>query len=101
MSASAEQDSPAVQNDKFLEKAISRDFKAISHQKGTLQKGGEKAGENCRNGSSPKTLITEAGPLEIGVPRDREGSFEPRLIAKGQRRFEGFDEKIIAMYARG
>ena len=39
--------------------------------------------------------------MEIGVPRDRAGSFEPRLIAKGQRRFEGFDEKIIGMYARG
>ena len=39
--------------------------------------------------------------MEIEVPRDRSGSFEPLLIAKGQKRFEGFDEKIIAMYARG
>jgi len=82
---------------RLIEKALGGE---LTHHLG-YEKGGEKAGENCRNGSSPKTLITETGPLDIGVPRDREGSFEPRLIAKGQRRFEGFDEKIIAMYARG
>jgi transposase-like protein len=58
-------------------------------------------GDNCRNGTSAKTLIGEGGKVAIAVPRDREGTFAPRLIAKGQRRFEGFDEKIIAMYARG
>ena len=57
--------------------------------------------ENQRNGYSKKTVIGEEGAMEIAVPRDRSGSFEPLLIAKGQRRFEGFDEKIIAMYARG
>jgi transposase-like protein len=57
--------------------------------------------ENQRNGYSRKTVIGEEGAMEIAVPRDREGSFEPLLIPKGQRRFEGFDEKIIAMYARG
>jgi len=57
--------------------------------------------ENQRNGYSKKTMIGEEGAMEIAVPRDRLGSFEPLLIAKGQRRFEGFDEKIIAMYARG
>lgn len=57
--------------------------------------------ENHRNGYSRKTILGEEGKMEIAVPRDREGSFEPRLIPKGQRRFEGFDEKIIAMYARG
>jgi putative transposase len=56
---------------------------------------------NCRNGSSKKTVIGEGGKVEIAVPRDRAGSFEPLLIRKGQKRFEGFDEKIIAMYARG
>ena len=59
------------------------------------------AGDNCRNGTSAKTLIGEGGRVEIAVPRDRQSTFEPRLIAKGQKRFEGFDEKIIAMYARG
>jgi transposase-like protein len=56
---------------------------------------------NQRNGTSGKTVITEDGPLRIDVPRDREGSFEPLLIPKHERRFTGFDDKIIAMYARG
>ena len=56
---------------------------------------------NHRNGYSKKTVVGESGAMEIEVPRDRSGSFEPLLIAKGQKRFEGFDEKIIAMYARG
>jgi transposase-like protein len=57
--------------------------------------------ENHRNGYSSKKLLAEEGPMEIEVPRDREGSFEPVLVPKGKRRFEGFDERIIAMYARG
>jgi putative transposase len=57
--------------------------------------------ENHRNGYSEKTVVGEEGAMKIEVPRDRSGSFEPLLIAKGQKRFEGFDEKIIAMYARG
>jgi putative transposase len=56
---------------------------------------------NLRNGASAKTVLTEDGPLRIEVPRDREGSFEPLLIGKHERRFTGFDDKIIAMYARG
>ena len=57
--------------------------------------------ENHRNGTSKKTLVSEAGKLEIEVPRDRTGDFEPQFIRKGQRRFGGFDTKIIAMYAQG
>src|SRR6478672_12023302 len=56
---------------------------------------------NQRNGSTPKTLVTEHGPVQVNTPRDREGSFEPRLVRKRQRRFEGFDEKILALYSRG
>ena len=56
---------------------------------------------NHRNGRSAKTVLTEDGPLRIEVPRDRQGSFEPILISKHERRFTGFDDKIIAMYARG
>ena len=56
---------------------------------------------NRRNGVSRKTVRSEDGAFEIEVPRDREGSFEPRLIAKGQTRIDGLDDKIIAMYARG
>lgn len=56
---------------------------------------------NHRNGTSGKTVLTDDGPLRIDVPRDRDGSFEPRLIGKHERRFTGFDDKIVAMYARG
>jgi transposase-like protein len=59
------------------------------------------ATSNQRNGTSGKTVLTEDGPLRIDVPRDRDGSFEPLLIGKHERRFTGFDDKIIAMYARG
>jgi putative transposase len=56
---------------------------------------------NTRNGSTPKTLITESGPVQINTPRDRDGSFEPQIVRKRQRRFEGFDDKILALYSRG
>jgi putative transposase len=56
---------------------------------------------NTRNGSTPKTLITDNGPVPIDTPRDRDGSFEPRIVRKRQRRFEGFDDKILALYSRG
>src|SRR3974390_1976910 len=56
---------------------------------------------NSRNGTSSKTLLTEDGEIEIAVPRDRTGSFEPQLVAKGQTHFTGFDDKILSLYARG
>ncbi|HUN70182.1 MAG TPA: IS256 family transposase [Burkholderiales bacterium] len=56
---------------------------------------------NHRNGASGKTVLTEDGPVRIEVPRDRDGSFSPLLIPKHERRFTGFDDKIVAMYARG
>lgn len=56
---------------------------------------------NSRNGKSRKTLQSTAGELAIEVPRDRNGSFEPQLVRKRQRRLEGLDDKIIALYARG
>lgn len=56
---------------------------------------------NSRNGKSSKTIKGKRGQLQIDVPRDRDSSFEPQLIKKGQTRFDGFDEKIISMYARG
>jgi putative transposase len=56
---------------------------------------------NTRNGSSPKRLLTEHGEVQISTPRDRDGSFEPRIVKKRQRRFEGFDDKMLALYARG
>ena len=56
---------------------------------------------NNRNGVSSKTVLTDDGEIEIAVPRDRAGTFEPQLIPKGQTRFEGFDDRILSLYARG
>jgi len=56
---------------------------------------------NQRNGAPPKTLITEHGKVQIDAPRDRDGSFQPKIVKKRQRRFVGFDEKILALYSRG
>jgi putative transposase len=56
---------------------------------------------NHRNGSSSKTVLSETSQIELAIPRDRQGRFDPQLIAKYQRRFPGFDEKIISLYARG
>jgi putative transposase len=74
----------------------------LSHHLG-YPPGADKPGEvsNHRNGATGKTVLTEDGPLRIDVPRDRQGSFEPLLIPKHERRFTGFDDKIVAMYARG
>ena len=63
--------------------------------------GGVAEAGNNRNGYGRKTVITDSDKIEIDVPRDRAGSFEPQLIAKYQRRFPGFDDKIVSMYARG
>src|SRR5919197_1620469 len=56
---------------------------------------------NTRNGTTPKTLATEHGNVGIDAPRDRQGTFEPKIVRKRQRRFQGFDDKILALYARG
>jgi putative transposase len=57
--------------------------------------------ENCRNGKGKKTVRTETGQFALEVPRDRDGSFEPQLVKKRQRRLDGFDDKVLALYARG
>ena len=56
---------------------------------------------NSRNGKTQKTVQSKSGELEISVPRDRNGDFEPQLVRKRQRRLPGFDDKVIALYARG
>jgi putative transposase len=56
---------------------------------------------NHRNGTSKKTILTGEEALELAIPRDRTGTFEPKLVAKHQRRLPGFDDKVISMYARG
>lgn len=60
-----------------------------------------KQSPNRRNGRSKKTVRSETGELTIATPRDRDGAFEPQLIGKHQRRVPGFDEKILALYAKG
>lgn len=66
-----------------------------------LSSDAEQAAGNHRNGTSPKTVDTGSERVVLDIPRDRQGRFDPVLIGKYQRRFPGFDEKIIAMYARG
>lgn len=56
---------------------------------------------NSRNGSTPKTLLTDYGELRVEMPRDRNGSFEPQIVPKGETHWQGFDDKIIALYAEG
>ena len=58
-------------------------------------------GENSRNGHRPKTVLTELGPVGIDVPRDREGSFEPVIVKKRQRRLDSIDEIVLSLTARG
>jgi putative transposase len=62
---------------------------------------GDGGAGNSRNGYGRKSVVTDTGRMALEVPRDRQGSFDPLLIAKYQRRFPGFDDKIISMYARG
>ena len=56
---------------------------------------------NSRNGTSPKTVLTDVGAVDLAVPRDRSGTFEPQIVRKGQTRLDGFNDRIIALYARG
>jgi putative transposase len=58
-------------------------------------------GENSRNGTRPKTVLTEVGPVEIEVPRDRAGTFEPVIVRKRQRRLDGIDQIVLSLTARG
>ena len=83
----------------LIERALGAELtEHLGYQKG--DPAGRGSG-NSRNGTSSKTLLTEDGEVEIAVPRDRAGSFEPQLIPKGQTRFDGFDNKILSLYARG
>lgn len=84
---------------RLLEKALGAEMTAhLGYEK--HERTGGKSG-NSRNGTSAKTIQGEFGKVAIDVPRDREGNFEPQIIGKGQRRFEGFDQAIISLYARG
>jgi putative transposase len=76
----------------FAERALNAE---MDHHLATGEPG------NSRNGYGRKTVSTDSGRIELEIPRDRQSSFDPQLIAKYQRRFPGFDDKIISMYARG
>ncbi|MEO5766043.1 MAG: IS256 family transposase [Casimicrobiaceae bacterium] len=99
MTAEAVQDASQAFKKALIERALGAE---MSHHLGYAL-GFEKpeTATNHRNGNSGKTLLTDDGPLRIEVPRDRKGEFEPKLVGKHDRHFTGFDDKIIAMYARG
>ncbi len=100
--SSSREDGERVYNQlkkRIVERMLSAE---LTHHLG-YERGGEKpAGQpNHRNGSTPKTVKTDTGNLPLEIPRDREGTFEPLLIPKGLRRLDGFDDKVLALYARG
>jgi len=99
MTAEAVQEASTAFKKALIERALGAE---MSHHLG-YPAGADKpaAATNQRNGKSGKTVFTDDGPVRIDVPRDRAGEFEPKLIGKHERRFTGFDDKIIAMYARG
>jgi putative transposase len=84
---------------RLVERALAEELaEHLGYPAGDAPPGG--AG-NSRNGGTPKTLLTDHGPVPIRTPRDRNSNFEPRLVSKHQRRLAGLDEKIIALYAGG
>src|SRR5512140_1166006 len=84
---------------RLLEKAMGAEL-TVHLGYGKHDSAGDHSG-NSRNGTTPKTLKGEFGNLALETPRDRNGTFEPQIVAKGQRRFEGFDQAILSLYARG
>src|ERR1700745_921160 len=84
---------------RLLERALGAELSEhLGYEKG--DPAGRSSG-NSRNGYSSKTVIGDDGAIEIAVPRDRNGSSEPQIVAKGQTRLDGFDDRVISLYARG
>jgi len=84
---------------RLLERALGAELSEhLGYEKGDPSGWGN---GNSRNGYSAKTVVGEDGAIELAVPRDRNSTFEPRIVAKGQTRLDGFDERIISLYARG
>jgi transposase-like protein len=84
---------------RLLERALQAEItEHLGYPAGQAPPGG--AG-NARNGQPPKTVLTDSGPVRVRAPRDRKGTFEPKIVGKRQTRWVGFDEKVIALYARG
>jgi len=99
MSAEAVQDTFMLLKKALIERVLNAE---LGHHLG-YESGQTRPEEttNKRNGNTPKTVLTGHGPVKLDIPRDRDGSFAPVLIPKHERRFTGFDDKIIGMYARG
>jgi putative transposase len=84
---------------RLVERALAGEMTAhLGYEKHAVE--GRNTG-NSRNGATAKRVLTDTGEISIEVPRDRKGEFEPQLVPKGQRRLPGFDEQVIALYARG
>ena len=81
----------------ILERALNAE---LTHELG-YEKHSRSVKDNSRNGNSSKTLKTDHGDMDLSIPRDRNSDFEPEIVKHGQRRFTGFDDKILSMYARG
>jgi len=99
MTPSEVQDLMLAFNKAVIERAMGAEMNLHLGYKAGAAKPAAQANE--RNGANGKTIHTERGPVRVALPRDRDGSFDPILIPKHERRFTGFDERIIAMYARG
>src|SRR5262249_50642857 len=84
---------------RLVERALEAELTAHLGYEPHARKGGSSG--KCRNGKGKKRVQTETAQFDIEVPRDRDGSFEPQLVHKRQRRLEGFDDKVLALYARG
>lgn len=83
----------------LLERAMNAELtETLGYEPGAVAPSGK---TNRRNGTTKKTVRTDHGPIEVSVPRDREGEFEPEILPKHERHFNGFDDKILSMYARG
>ena len=87
--------------ERVLGAELAHHLKTGSGPVGGLEGGAAAVPANCRNGYSAKTVLSDSGAMQIDVPRDRAGSFEPLLVPKWQKKLPGFEEKIIALYARG
>ena len=82
-----------------LERALDEELtQHLGHEKHDLA--GRGSG-NSRNGTTGKALLTEVGGIDLAVPRDRNASFAPQIVKKGQTRLDGFNDRIVALYARG
>ena len=85
----------------LVERGLNAEMKTHLEEQSAEAVSEGKTARNRRNGHSKKTIKGEFGQAEIAVPRDRHSEFEPLIVKKGQTRFDGFDDKILSLYARG